>query len=146
MKSSNNRAQKYLIIGFFLALAWLPKRPIFGRNMHFKGSPCLLSIYSMMYTDKVASQILKVTKIQSVFSLSLYGQKRDPELYSSFPMDILGFLFCRKVMIENTLWLLATFFYLPTYIKNLDLGYQNWVKMNNGMVRNSSNRLNHLCR
>ena len=32
-----------------------------------------------MYTDKVASQILKVTKIQSVFSLSLYEPKREPD-------------------------------------------------------------------
>ena len=27
--------------------AWLPKRPILGRNRNLKGSPCLLSIYSL---------------------------------------------------------------------------------------------------
>ena len=32
---------------FFSSTAWLPKRPILGRNRNLKGSPCLLSIYSL---------------------------------------------------------------------------------------------------
>ena len=50
MKNWKNRAQKLLIIQnwtFFQVLAWLPKRPIFSRNRNLKGSPCLLSIYSL---------------------------------------------------------------------------------------------------
>ena len=35
---------------FFSSTAWLPKRPIFGRNRNSKGSPCLLFIYSLMET------------------------------------------------------------------------------------------------
>ena len=51
MKSWKNRAKKLLIIQnwtFFHVLAWLPKRPILGRNRNLKGSPCLLSIYSLV--------------------------------------------------------------------------------------------------
>ena len=51
MKSWKNRAQKLLIIQnwtFFLVLAWLPKRPILGRNRNLNGSSCLLSIYSLI--------------------------------------------------------------------------------------------------
>jgi hypothetical protein len=33
---------------FFSSTAWLPKRPILGRNRNLKGSPCLLSIYSLI--------------------------------------------------------------------------------------------------
>ena len=50
MKSWKNWAKKLLIIQnwtFFHVLACLPKRPIFGRNRNLKGSPCLLSIYSL---------------------------------------------------------------------------------------------------
>jgi hypothetical protein len=32
---------------FFSSTAWLPKRPILGRNRNLKGSPCLLSIYAL---------------------------------------------------------------------------------------------------
>jgi hypothetical protein len=35
-----------------------------------------------MYTDKVASQILKVAKTQSIFLLSLYGQKKRSIIFS----------------------------------------------------------------
>jgi hypothetical protein len=50
MKSWKNGAKKLLIIQnwiFFSSTAWLPKRPILGRNRNLKGSPCLLSIYSL---------------------------------------------------------------------------------------------------
>ena len=46
MKRWKNSHQKLLIIHkhqFFSLLAWLPKRPILGRNRKFIGSPCLLS-------------------------------------------------------------------------------------------------------
>jgi len=33
---------------FFLVPAWLPKRPILGRNRNFMGSPCLLSTISLI--------------------------------------------------------------------------------------------------
>ena len=51
MKSWKNGAKKLLIIQnwtFFSSTAWLPKRPILGRNRNLKGSPCLLSIYSLL--------------------------------------------------------------------------------------------------
>ena len=50
-KSWKNRAKKLLIIQnwtFFHVLAWLPKRPILCRNWNLKGSPCPLSIYSLV--------------------------------------------------------------------------------------------------
>ena len=53
MKSWKNWAKKLLIIQnwtFFHVLAWLPKRPILGRNRNLKGSSCLLSIFSLALT------------------------------------------------------------------------------------------------
>ena len=53
LKSWKNWAQKLLRIHnwtFFQVLAWLPKRPILGRNRNLKGSPCLLSIYSLDFS------------------------------------------------------------------------------------------------
>jgi hypothetical protein len=38
---------------FFSLPAWLPKRPILGRNMNFIGSPCLLSIISLANSQKL---------------------------------------------------------------------------------------------
>ena len=55
MKSWKNGAKKLLIIQnwtFFSSTAWLPKRPILGRNRNLKGSPCLLSIYSLLLSHK----------------------------------------------------------------------------------------------
>ena len=66
MKSWKNRAKKLLIIQnwpFFSSTAWLPKRPILGRNRNSKGSPCLLSIYSLVLT-------LKITSVQTFFAFT----------------------------------------------------------------------------
>ena len=55
MKTWKNSPKKLIIIHnqqFFLLPAWLPKRPIFGRNRNFIGSPCLLSTISLSYTKK----------------------------------------------------------------------------------------------
>ena len=53
MRTWKNNSKKLLRIHnqfFFSVLAWLPKRPILGRNRNLKGSPCLLSIYSLQHT------------------------------------------------------------------------------------------------
>ena len=55
MKTWRNNPQKLLIIHnqqFFSLLAWLPKRPILGRNRNFIGSPCLLSTISLVFVWK----------------------------------------------------------------------------------------------
>ena len=52
MKTWRNSPQKLLIIHnqqFFSLPAWLPKRPILGRNRNFIGSPCLLSTISLWW-------------------------------------------------------------------------------------------------
>ena len=36
-----------------LVLAWLPKRPILGRNRNFIGSPCLLFTISLVYINRI---------------------------------------------------------------------------------------------
>ena len=51
MKTWKNSPQKLLIIHnqqLFSLPAWLPKRPILGRNRNFIGSPCLLSTISLL--------------------------------------------------------------------------------------------------
>ena len=49
---------RYPVIGvIFLVLVWLPKRPNFGRNRNLKGSPCLLSIYSLTRSVQLSEQI-----------------------------------------------------------------------------------------
>ena len=53
MKTWKNNPKKLLRIHnqqFFSLPAWLPKRPIFGRNMNLIGSPCLLSTISLTET------------------------------------------------------------------------------------------------
>jgi hypothetical protein len=50
MKTWKNSPKHLLIIHnqqFFSLPAWLPKRPILGRNWNFIGSPCLLSTISL---------------------------------------------------------------------------------------------------
>jgi hypothetical protein len=51
MKTWKNGRKKLLRIHnqqYFSLLAWLPKRPIFGRNRNLIGSPCLLSTISLI--------------------------------------------------------------------------------------------------
>ena len=40
---------------FFSVLAWLPKRPILGRNRNLIGSPCLLSTISLTLQQNKSS-------------------------------------------------------------------------------------------
>ena len=44
---------------FFSLPAWLPKRPILGRNRNLLGSPCLLSTYSLGSKHYWHPQILR---------------------------------------------------------------------------------------
>ena len=59
---------------FFLVLAWLPKRPIFGRNRNLKGSPCLLSIYSLA---KISNYILSKIYWKNVKNARQWMNKTD---------------------------------------------------------------------
>ena len=75
MKSWKNGAKKLLIIQnwtFFSSTAWLPKRPIFGRNMNLIGSPCLLSTISLVVEIKYVQK----TRLIKVFMNSKHISPR----------------------------------------------------------------------
>ena len=50
----------------FLLPAWLPKRPILGRNRNFIGSPCLLSTISLLVLDFI-NAFIRSHLIQKIF-------------------------------------------------------------------------------
>ena len=92
MKSWKNGAKKLLIIQnwtFFSGTAWLPKRPILGRNRNLKGSPCLLSIYSLgllIIKDEIKSYCR--TKIATFMHTDLQCHQKKLKLMVTFKKRI----------------------------------------------------------
>ena len=81
MKTWKNSPQKLFIIHnqfFFPVLAWLPKRPILGRNRNLIGSPCLLSTISLYLRDKTAKfgltkELLRIGSLYGRLYHMFYG-------------------------------------------------------------------------
>ena len=94
MKTRNNSPQKLLIIHnqqFFSLPAWLPKRPILGRNMNFIGSPCLLSTISLSYIQNYKNIDLPRPYIKSdlvISKVALSYQKRPPYCPAVYDMGL----------------------------------------------------------
>ena len=85
MKSWKKRAKKLHIIQnwtFFHVLAWLPKRPILVRNRNLKGSPCLLSIYSLYCS--------KLSFCQNILPLQIYFENKIPFSLHNFLQNFLS--------------------------------------------------------
>jgi hypothetical protein len=77
MKTWKNSPQNLLIIHnqqLFSLPAWLPKRPVLGRNRNFIGSPCLLSTISLSKTDILLSITDVGSKVDSF-------QKRNQKVF-----------------------------------------------------------------
>ena len=114
--------QKCLIIHiwfFFLVLAWLPKRPIFGKNKNLKDSPCLLSIYSLLYSEN------KIQVLDKIYNKVILAQMASKDFF--LPHDAVAtwrkaawcilfplFFVARQYAWANIL-LLATRWYCKTF-------------------------------
>ena len=92
---------------FFSVLAWLPKRPILGRNRNFIGSLCLLSTISLENVNKLVSLTLQdIYAVRTSMSKTGYWIDRCRKKEKAFFLSFFSYplVFVRKRLDAKSLY------------------------------------------